>query len=363
MTTTDDLQELARLHEHWLAGDPSGRQLNLSGAVLRGAKLQRVRLARAKLSQVDFSGAQLAGISFHGSDIDAVHWDGASLEVTTFSECEVRGSWFDGANLTDCTLTDSRVSGCSFSHARLDRGNLAKSAFHQTSLKNAVVVGGNLARWEARESDLSGCDLRGANLRWATLASVDLRGVDLGDAHLYGTLFTRTKVASAHGTPFIAEHFGSQLDFSPEGDGSDIGSVERLREQLQGGRGVGSARYGLGATPELYRAYEVNAGVERYFAISRVADSEDVFRIRKLAVEDVCLVVEYEQLDPRFEAWLAADLIFDVFLMGFLQDVYRGTVLGVDYRSLSTGRAHIADYGAHQPPARPRPGSSSLRDR
>lgn len=352
--TNDELSELVRLHVLWLQKAPTGRRLELHGAKVAGAALKGVRLNRAKFVEVDFSGADLQGTSFHQSEFENVHFDGAGLQETDFSECDARRCRFDGARLDGGSLAGSKISECSFRHARLERNNLAKSTVFRTSFAGAVLAECHFSRCEMKNCDVQGCDLQGANLQWATLADTDLRGANLTDARLYGTLLVRDKVAGTHGTPFLAEHFGEGLDFSPDGDGSQVGTLERLRMQLGGGPGPGSGRYGLGATPTLYRAYEVTDNREPYFAISRLADDRDFFRIRKVEVDDVCLVLEYEEVGPSFENWLAGDLIFDVFLRDFLKDVHRGKVFGVDFRNLTTGSSHISDYGVHQPPAKPR---------
>jgi len=352
--TNDELNELARLHVLWLQKAPTGRRLELHGAKLAGAALKGVRLSRSKLTEVDLSGADLQGTSFYKSEFENVQFDCASLLETDLSECDARRCRFDSARLDGGSIAGSKISECSFWHARLDRNDLSKSTVFRTSFAGAVLSGCHLARCEMKSCDLQGCDLQGTNLHWATLADTDLRGANLTDARLYGTLLVRDKVAGTHGTPFLAEHFGEGLDFSPGGDGSQIGTLERLRTQLGGAPGPGSGRYGIGATAGLYRAYEVTDNGEQYFAVSRLADNRDVFRIRKVEVNDVCLVVEYEEVGPPFEIWLAGDLIYDVFLLDFLKDVYRGKVLGVDFRNLTTDRSHISDYGVHQPAAKAR---------
>ncbi len=352
--TSEEFENGARLHGLWLARDPAGKRLELRDVSLVGVSLNGgARLLRAKLRAVDFSRAELAGASFRGSELEDVRFDGANLTKADFAECGLFRCRFDGAELGDASFANGRVVQSSFFAARMAHANLAKSTFETTAFVEAVLTRAHLVRFQAKHCDLRGCDLSGSELAAATLSDTDLRRADLSEAHLYATRFERTKVCGLHGTPFLAEHFGAGLDFSPEGDGSDSGSLERLRTQLGGGPGPGSGRYGIGATPSLYRAYEVTQEGEPYYVISRESDAEEVLRIRRVALEnDECLIVEFEQLDPRFENWLAADLIYDVLLRAFLNDSYRGKAAAVDYRNVTTGYSNLNEYGVHQPPAR-----------
>jgi len=56
----NQLQEVLRLNDLWLAGDPTGKRANLSQADLSGANLSLADLSRANLSGANLSGANLS---------------------------------------------------------------------------------------------------------------------------------------------------------------------------------------------------------------------------------------------------------------------------------------------------------------
>lgn len=352
--TNEDLAERVRLHALWFRNDPAGRRLELQGVRVSGAMLCNARITRARLIQVDLSGADFRGVWFTDSDLEDVSFQAATLEEAEFAECRIRRVNFNGVTMDGGSLAGGQVVDSSFLGASLRRTNVAKSTFERVNMAGANLAHSHLVRWEVSDADLRRCDFQGATLSAATLRDSDLRDVNLAETDLSRTLLQRVKVANAHGTPFLAELFGESLDFSEHADLTQVGTLERLRKQLGGGEGPGSSRYGLGAFPALYRAYETTESEKRGFVVARRPDAQDVFRVHQLTVEGDTLIVDYEQLDPRFPGWLAADLIFDVLLLEFLRDEYRGAVFAVEYRNQTTGAAHIAEYGQHQPPVMPR---------
>jgi len=70
--TTDQLQEVVRLHELWLYDSSAGKRANLSHANLRGANLSGAILSHAdmrdaNLSHADMRGAILSGANLNGA--------------------------------------------------------------------------------------------------------------------------------------------------------------------------------------------------------------------------------------------------------------------------------------------------------
>ena len=65
----EELGEILRLHELWLAEEDGGTQANLEGADLRGAYLRGANLRGADLCMANLEGANLEGANLRGADL------------------------------------------------------------------------------------------------------------------------------------------------------------------------------------------------------------------------------------------------------------------------------------------------------
>jgi len=144
--STINLIEILASHVRWLAFDPEGQRVNLTGANLIGANL---------------IGANLIGANLIGADLRGVNLIGANLS----------GANLSGANLTDANLTDADLSGVNLAGVNLAGVNLAGA-----DLTDADLAGADLTDADLTDADLSGVNLTGANLSGANLSGANLSG-------------------------------------------------------------------------------------------------------------------------------------------------------------------------------------------
>lgn len=133
---------------------------NLSGAVLKDARL---------------SGADLSHCILQGTDLTDANLHGAALVGADLSEARLWGTSLIGADLVRCTaarshpqlarLTGADLRGADFQQARIEhcdmRGYLATARFARTAFTGS----------DCRGVSFAGCDLTGT-----TFANADLRG-------------------------------------------------------------------------------------------------------------------------------------------------------------------------------------------
>jgi uncharacterized protein YjbI with pentapeptide repeats len=184
-------------------------QADLSGAILAGANLKFAKLERAMLIKVDLTGAELEGANLASADLSGAILVGANLNYAELSAnlCDAMLCWsdlqdanamsalFDNADLTGANLTHTRLSNASFEGANLTGANLNRAHLSEARLENADLFEGNayqLARFyqggkewnEWRKGTPEGPDLRGVNLGNYFLWDEDLSGGYLARAYL-----------------------------------------------------------------------------------------------------------------------------------------------------------------------------------
>ena len=86
--TPEKLQEILTAHKLWLAGDPAGREADLSGANLSGANLSGADLRWANLREADLSGANLSGANLSGANLSGADLSRAEGLLTTVNFLE-----------------------------------------------------------------------------------------------------------------------------------------------------------------------------------------------------------------------------------------------------------------------------------
>ena len=76
----EELGEILRLHELWLAEKDGGTQANLAGADLKGAYLVCANLEGANLTGACLEGANLSGACLEDTDLRGANLSGADLD-------------------------------------------------------------------------------------------------------------------------------------------------------------------------------------------------------------------------------------------------------------------------------------------
>jgi len=146
-----DLQEVLRLHELWLAGDPGGSCANLCGA----------NLYRANLSDVNLYGANLCGANLYRANLYR-------------------------ANLCRANLNRANLSYANLYRANLNRANLSDANLYRADLNRANLSDVNLYGAKLNRANLSDANLNRANLNRTNLSNANLNRANLSDVNLYG---------------------------------------------------------------------------------------------------------------------------------------------------------------------------------
>ena len=164
--TKEELAEILRKHNRWLANGVGGERADLSGADLHNANLRDADLRGADLSCADLYGADL-----HYADLRSANLRSADLHYADLRSADLRSADLHYADLRSAALRS----------ADLRSANLRSADLHYADLRSADLYCADLYG-----ADLHYADLRSADLRSADLRSANLRSADLHYADLYG---------------------------------------------------------------------------------------------------------------------------------------------------------------------------------
>lgn len=333
ITTQEQLLQAIYAHTKWLVDPTTGRRLKLKDAQLAGANLSGTSLTRAMMTGVDLRGANLENAKLLRSELENVNFEGANLVGADLQKVRMRGCNFDRITAEGVKIGRSLTEDSSFKHARLNHSTITRSTFLRVSMTGAKLT--NSVLHCTLDGDLRGCEFSGSDLRSAAFRNADLRDCNFTETVLVKTSFVRVRLSGVYGTPFVANNIGaSEIDFSATGDGGIQGTAFTLRERLGGASGPGA--WGTATLPEHYVAFQVDDGDTRYFTIERRSGSVEVLRVLHCAVQKKRLVVHYRILDHRLDDDITHDLIFQVLLLGLLNDRFRGSADKIDYINVET---------------------------
>lgn len=133
-------------HQLWIKTDgQSGKQADLSGAILTGmslirADLRRANLRGANLRGADLRGADLSGADLTGADLTGAYLTHANLTVANLSRTDLTSAKLNMANLIKTNLRGADLTGASFDGAHIDGTDLTQL------LGNSVISTDNLQR-------------------------------------------------------------------------------------------------------------------------------------------------------------------------------------------------------------------------
>ena len=133
-------------HQLWIKTDgQSGKQADLSGAILTGmslirADLRRANLRGANLRGADLRGADLSGADLTGADLTSAYLTHANLTVANLSRTDLTSAKLNMANLIKTNLRGADLTGASFDGAHIDGTDLTQL------LGNSVISTDNLQR-------------------------------------------------------------------------------------------------------------------------------------------------------------------------------------------------------------------------
>ncbi|NCR52267.1 MAG: pentapeptide repeat-containing protein [Microcystis aeruginosa L211-07] len=192
------------------------QQVDLSGAILRGANLRGADLSGAFLSDANLRGADLSGAILSGADVEnAIFIDATGITPEQKQDLIRLGAIFgdtsneasiDATGITPEQKQDlirrGAIFGDTSNEASKEINNkliesiknpnflqriirrFRRINLREANLSRANLRGANLSGADLREANLRGANLRGANLSDADLSGAYLRGANLSDADL-----------------------------------------------------------------------------------------------------------------------------------------------------------------------------------
>ncbi len=219
--------------------------LEMPGALLNLANLERAKISGVIAIQADFTDAIMKGCRLVRANLRQATLPGANLENADFSNCDLSGANLNGAILVGAQMTNTLTQGADMtdamtdarsgrsiadlpvpveellaSHARwvetdgregqpadLSRLDLRKfGSFAHRMLTALIAPGANFYGQCLEGASLQGSNLQGADLRYAKLAGADLRGVNLigaklGNADLHGCQIGLLMISDSHLLP------------------------------------------------------------------------------------------------------------------------------------------------------------------
>ena len=191
--------------------EPDLRGVDLSGAYLRQANLNKAILSRTNLSyaelqnatliEADLSYAYFTGASFDDANISradlsyaifrSARFIRANLSSTHFFEASPNGANFNGANLNDANLYGVNFKGASFTRANLSHADLHEANLGSVSLIEANLAFANFEMCQLVHSNLTKAILTGARLYGTARDDWIIKNVDC--KYVYGGTFGKPR--------------------------------------------------------------------------------------------------------------------------------------------------------------------------
>src|SRR5215204_5490480 len=154
------------LHEAGLI-DRTYPVVNLRGADLQGANLQRAYLQEANLYGAYLQEAYLEEADLLGANLQEAYLQEANLQRANLFRANVEGADLQGANLQRASLYEANLIGAYLQEANLQEAYLQGANLQEAYLQEAYLQEANLEGADLQEADLQGAYLQGAKLRGA----------------------------------------------------------------------------------------------------------------------------------------------------------------------------------------------------
>jgi len=110
------------------------RRIELQGADLSGAKLDKVNMCGYDFKGANFSNSSLIEAELWNSEFPKGVFSGANLERCSFENSVLNGANFQKANLTGANLANSKLLGADFTGAKLKDASFAAAQYDQTTI-------------------------------------------------------------------------------------------------------------------------------------------------------------------------------------------------------------------------------------
>jgi uncharacterized protein YjbI with pentapeptide repeats len=142
------------------------RDVDLSGARLRGLRLVDVVVDRGNLANTAAPELALRRVAFTGARVTGAQWTGGTISDAAFRDCRIDLATFAGTTFERVTF-----DGCLLAQADFRDALLRSVRFDRCDLSEADLAGVRIDRCELRGCTLDGLAgaerLRGAAMPWA----------------------------------------------------------------------------------------------------------------------------------------------------------------------------------------------------
>ncbi len=123
--TFDELQQIIRLHNKYLAEEDGGEKACLKGAELFGALM-----AEANLSGANFDGANIRRALLWHANLEGAIFDGVFCKRANMEDANLKNASFKGAHMKGANLTRADLRGANFSNADMEDVILAGAKYN-----------------------------------------------------------------------------------------------------------------------------------------------------------------------------------------------------------------------------------------
>ncbi|MCF2150116.1 pentapeptide repeat-containing protein [Desmonostoc muscorum LEGE 12446] len=123
-------------------------QVNLTGAILRGANLSGATLSQANLTNADLTGANLEGAILNSANLTGASLTGANLKSASLEKANLSYAGFMSANLEAANLKDATLLFTNFRAAN----------YRLTTLSNGVVTSDKPYSWSLERQNTRECN-------------------------------------------------------------------------------------------------------------------------------------------------------------------------------------------------------------
>jgi uncharacterized protein YjbI with pentapeptide repeats len=175
----------------WRPTSELGRNLNLSGALLSGARWSGLNLSGCMLRCTRLAGADLTGVNLYGAVADCADFTGAKLRGSRLEKTSLANSNLAGADLFNASASKADFSEVNFEGADLRNGIFRGAIFAKASMNNVRADLADFGGAFFSEVDFAQAKFRGAKFNKTKLQDIDMTVADWTAACFKKAVFCR----------------------------------------------------------------------------------------------------------------------------------------------------------------------------
>jgi len=231
-----ELKDLLVEHDRWLDDPTTGRQLELSNTTFENQDLRGCRFRNVKFNDVHFDRVNAFDVWFLRCEFDNMLFSNSILDRSDFADSHFSNVTFENCLGKETSLGYSTGSKIHLS-GNFERAYFTKAFWQDVTAPRLSCPGSNFRRMTLDNADLAGIDLRDATLDGITFTDVDMRNASLQGGSWFRAKLKHVRLGGAQGRAGSGIELarGEAIDFSPNGDGSQLGGTDELRRALESG--------------------------------------------------------------------------------------------------------------------------------